>query len=308
MNGKPNMSIRIGKLELKNPIIPASGTFGSGLEFEEFYDINKLGAITVKGITPKPKNGNSLPRIVETSSGMLNSVGLENLGIDVFIKEKLPELKKIDVPLIINISANSVEEYAQMAIKLEKTFVDAIEVNVSCPNVSQGGIQFGTDPEMIYKVSKAVRDNFTRTVIVKLSPNVTDIAIMAKSAERAGVDAISLINTLKAMAIDYKTKKPILGNIIGGLSGPAIKPIALRMVYEVHKAVNIPIIGMGGIANYTDALEFMIAGATAVSIGAMNFVEPRCCLNIVNELEKYMIDENIENFDQIIGQIIDNKE
>jgi len=304
MNGKPDLSVKIGQMTLKNPIIPASGTFGNGLEYMDFYDINQLGAITVKGITPNPKKGNSLPRIVETKSGMLNSVGLENPGIDVFIDEKLEKLKELEVPLIINISANTIEEYAEMARKLELTFVDAIEINVSCPNVSHGGIQFGTDPDMVYKVSKAVRDNFTRTIITKLSPNVTDIAIMAKSAEKAGVDAISLINTLKGIAIDYKTRKPILGNIIGGLSGPAIKPVALRMVYEVSQAVNIPIVGMGGVSNYEDALEFMIAGATAVSVGAMNFVNPMCCLEIINSIEKYMAEEGIDSVDELIGGII----
>lgn len=301
MSGKIDTSIRIGKLKLKNPIIPASGTFGNGLEFNEFYDVNRLGAITVKGITPLKQKGNALPRIVETSSGMLNSVGLENPGIETFIKEKLPELDFIEIPIIVNISAHSVNEYAMMAERLEKAGIEAIEINVSCPNVSEGGIQFGTDPKMVYKVTEAVRKVFSGTVVTKLSPNVTDIVEIALAAERAGADAISLINTLKGMAIDYKSGKAILGNTIGGLSGPAIKPVALRMVYEVAKAVRIPIIGMGGVSNVEDAIEFIMAGATAVSVGAANFNDPLCCLNIIEGIEEYMKSNEIADLNQIRG-------
>jgi dihydroorotate dehydrogenase (NAD+) catalytic subunit len=301
MNGKIDTSVKIGKLILKNPVIPASGTFGNGLEFGEFYDVNKLGAITVKGITPLKQKGNALPRIVETASGMLNSVGLENPGIEEFVKTKLPQLSSINIPLIVNISAHSVEDYAKMASRLQEAGVEAVEINVSCPNVSKGGIQFGTDPEMVYKVTDAVKKVFLGTVITKLSPNVTDITIMAKAVEEAGADAVSLINTLKGMAIDHRTGRAILGNTIGGLSGPAIKPVALRMVYEVAKTVDIPIIGMGGVRSAEDAIEFIMAGATGVSVGAANFVDPLCCLNIIDGIEKYMIDRAISTLSEIRG-------
>lgn len=293
------MKVKIGKLELKNPVIAASGTFGYGKEFHKnFYDISKLGAVATKGISLKPRNGNPTPRIIETPSGMLNAIGLQNVGVKAFIKEKLPFLKRANATVIANIFGERVEEYAELASILDKEEgVHAIELNISCPNVKAGGVAFGTDPKLAHKVVSAVRKAARKTLIVKLSPNFHDIPLMAKNVAGAGADAISLINTITGMAIDIKTKRPILANVTGGLSGPAIKPIALRMVWEAYNAVGkgkkgVPIIGIGGILNATDAIEFMLAGAKAVQIGTANFIKPSTALDIIEGLEKY----NVKSF------------
>lgn len=298
-----NLAVKIGNLELKNPIMGASGTFGFGREYEDFLDVNEIGAIVTKGVTPKPRAGNPGVRIAETPSGMLNCIGLENPGVDVFIYEILPKIKKYNTAVIVNISAGSVEEYAEMAWRLDIDGVDAVEVNISCPNVKEGGIVFGTDPKAAAAVTHAVKTHTSKTVIVKLSPNVTDIVEMAKAVEEAGADVISMINTLTGMAIDINTRKPLLGNITGGLSGPAVKPIALRMVWQVAKAVNIPIIGMGGIATAEDAIEFLLAGATAVAIGAHNFIDPSALKVVTDGIVEYMQKHNIEDVNELVGAL-----
>lgn len=298
-----NLAVKIGNLELKNPVMGASGTFGFGKEYEDFLDVNEIGAIVTKGVTPKPRAGNPGVRIAETPAGMLNCIGLENPGVDVFIYEILPQIKKYNTAVIVNISAGSVEEYAEMAWRLDIDGVDAVEVNISCPNVKEGGIVFGTDPKAAAAVTHAVKTHTSKTVIVKLSPNVTDIVQMAKAVEEAGADAISMINTLTGMAIDINTRKPLLGNITGGLSGPAVKPIALRMVWQVAKAVNIPIIGMGGIANAEDAIEFLLAGATAVAVGAHNFIDPSALKVITDGIAEYMQKHNIEDVHELVGAL-----
>lgn len=298
-----NLSVKIGNLELKNPVMGASGTFGFGKEYEDFLDVNEIGAIVTKGVTPKPRAGNPGVRIAETPSGMLNCIGLENPGVDAFIYDILPKIKKYNTAVIVNISAGSVEEYAEMAWRLDIDGVDAIEVNISCPNVKEGGIVFGTDPKAAVAVTHAVKTHTKKTVIVKLSPNVTDIVQMAKAVEEAGADAISMINTLTGMAIDINTRKPLLGNITGGLSGPAVKPVALRMVWQVAKAVNIPIIGMGGIASAEDAIEFLLAGATAVAVGAHNFIDPSALKVIADGIAEYMQKHNIEDVDELVGAL-----
>lgn len=298
-----NLAVKIGNLELKNPVMGASGTFGFGKEYEDFLDVNEIGAIVTKGVTPKPRAGNPGVRIAETPAGMLNCIGLENPGVDVFIYEILPQIKKYNTAVIVNISAGSVEEYAEMAWRLDIDGVDAVEVNISCPNVKEGGIVFGTDPKAAAAVTHAVKTHTNKTVIVKLSPNVTDIVQMAKAVEEAGADAISMINTLTGMAIDINTRKPLLGNITGGLSGPAVKPIALRMVWQVAKAVNIPIIGMGGIANAEDAIEFLLAGATAVAVGAHNFIDPSALKVITDGIAEYMQKHNIEDVHELVGAL-----
>ncbi len=297
------LAVKIGNLHLKNPVMGASGTFGFGREYEDFLDVNKIGAIVTKGVTPLPRSGNPGVRIAETPAGMLNCIGLENPGVEVFIKEILPKIKTYDTAVIVNISASTVEEYGKMAQLLDIDGVDALEVNISCPNVKEGGIVFGTDPNAAAAVTKSVKSHTDKTVIVKLSPNVTDITVMAKAVEAAGADAISLINTLTGMAIDINTRKPLLGNITGGLSGPAVKPIALRMVWQVAKAVNIPIIGMGGIASATDAIEFMLAGATAVAIGAHNFVEPTALKDVTDGIEAYLKAHHIDDVNELIGAL-----
>lgn len=298
-----NLSVKIGNLELKNPVMGASGTFGFGREYEDFLDVNEIGAIVTKGVTPKPRAGNPGVRIAETPSGMLNCIGLENPGVDAFIYDILPKIKKYNTAVIVNISAGSVEEYAEMAWRLDIDGVDAVEVNISCPNVKEGGIVFGTDPKAAVAVTHAVKTHTKKTVIVKLSPNVTDIVQMAKAVEEAGADAISMINTLTGMAIDINTRKPLLGNITGGLSGPAVKPVALRMVWQVAKAVNIPIIGMGGIASAEDAIEFLLAGATAVAVGAHNFIDPSALKVIADGISEYMQKHNIEDVNELVGAL-----
>lgn len=300
---KADLRVKIGELQLKNPIITASGTFGFGREYGKYYDINKLGAITTKGITLKSRGGNPTPRIAETSAGIINSVGLENPGIEGFIKEDLPYLQKLSISTIVNISGNTIEEYALMAKRLKNSKIAAIEVNVSCPNVKKGGLNFGTQPQSVYDVTKAVRKNWERTLIIKLTPNVTSISDIALAAQEAGADGVSLINTLMAMDIDIYRKKPVLGNKIGGLSGPAVLPIALRMVYEVAKSVDIPIIGMGGIMNTEDAIKFLLAGASAIAIGTANFIDPLAPLKILQGIEEYMQDNSYETMQEIIGQL-----
>ena len=301
-----NLAVKIGNLELKNPVMGASGTFGFGKEYEDFLDVNEIGAIVTKGVTPKPRAGNPGVRIAETPAGMLNCIGLENPGVDAFIYDILPKIKKYNTAVIVNISAGSVEEYAEMAWRLDIDGVDAVEVNISCPNVKEGGILFGTDPKPAAAVTHAVKTHTKKTVIVKLSPNVTDIVEMAKAVEKAGADAISMINTLTGMAIDINTRKPLLGNITGGLSGPAVKPIALRMVWQVAKAVNIPIIGMGGITCAEDAIEFMLAGASAVAIGAYNFIDPSALKVVADGIADYMQKHNIKDVNELIGALQTN--
>ena len=299
----PSMSVKLAGLTLKNPVMTASGTFGFGLEYGEFFDVSKLGAIVVKGTTLTPWPGNSGQRIVETPAGMLNSIGLENPGVDVFLTQTLDKLKALDTHIIVNISGRTEEEYALLAEKLDVDGVAALEVNISCPNVKQGGLAFGTDCAMASGVVEAVKACTKKPVIVKLSPNVTDIAQMAQAVEAAGADAISLINTLTGMAIDVHTWKPKLGNGVGGLSGPAVKPVAVRMVYQVAKAVKVPIIGMGGIMTADDAAEFLLAGATAVAVGTAQFVNPTAALEVVQGLETYVQQRGLENVQQMIGQV-----
>lgn len=298
-----NLAVKIGNLELKNPVMGASGTFGFGKEYEDFLDVNEIGAIVTKGVTPKPRAGNPGVRIAETPAGMLNCIGLENPGVDAFICDILPKIKKYNTAVIVNISASTVEEYAEMAWRLDIDGVDAVEVNISCPNVKEGGIVFGTDPKAAAAVTRAVKTHTSKTVIVKLSPNVTDITVMAKAVEEAGADAISMINTLTGMVIDINTRKPLLGNITGGLSGPAVKPVAVRMVWQVAKAVKIPIIGMGGITCAEDAIEFMLAGATAVAIGAYNFVDPSALKVVADGIADYMKKHNIEDVNELVGAV-----
>jgi len=280
----------------------ASGTFGYGEEYADYVDLNRLGAIVVKGLSLKPRLGNPPPRIMETASGMLNAVGLQNIGVDVFIEEKLPFLQKHDVAVIANIYGESYLEYQKVARKLSSVKgVHALEVNVSCPNVKKGGLSFGADPKAAAEVAYRVKGETNLPVIVKLTPNVTDIAAIAQAVEKAGADAVSLINTLAGMSVDLKTRMSHLKNITGGLSGPAIKPVALRMVWQVVKRVSIPVIGIGGIMNAEDALEFLILGAKAVQIGAANFINPRATLNIIDGIQNYLIDNKIEDINEIIG-------
>lgn len=300
-----NLSVTIGKLTFKNPVMTASGTFGYGEEYSEFIDINKLGAIVLKGISLKPKEGNPSPRICETSCGMLNSIGLQNVGLKEFIKKKLPYAKKFDTKLIANILGNTTQEYVKIAKTLDDAGVDGIELNVSCPNVKKGGIIFGTDKKMLARLIKKVRASIKNSILItKLSPNVTNIKEFAKIAEDSGSNAISIINTIPGMAIDISTKRPKIANIIGGLSGPAIKPIAIRMVYEVYSAVKIPIIGMGGIMNAEDAIEFILAGATAVAVGTANFVNPTATIDILKGIESYMEKNNLTDIKALRGGLI----
>ncbi len=304
MTNKPNLAVSIGKVKLKNPLMAASGTFGYGEEYSSWLDLNRLGAIVVKGLSIKPQRGNPPPRIVETPAGMLNAIGLENIGVAKFIKSKLPFLRNYNTPVIANIFGKTIDEYVSVAEALNNTSgVAALEVNISCPNVKQGGISFGTDPKSTYSVVSAVRKACRLPLWVKLSPNVGSIAAIAKSAADAGADAISLVNTFLGMAVDIHSRRPKLHNITGGLSGPAIRPIALRLVWEVAKNINLPVIGMGGIMRSEDALEFIIAGAAAVSIGTANFVNPTASLDIIAGIEKYLIDKEIADINQLVGSL-----
>jgi dihydroorotate dehydrogenase (NAD+) catalytic subunit len=298
----PNLSVTIGKIKLKNLVMVASGTFGFGEEYEDFFDLNQLGAIISKGISLKPMMGNPPPRIFETEGGIINSIGLQNPGFQDFIKNKLPYYKKIKTHLIINFFGNTQREYVELARRFDEVpGISGLEMNISCPNVKQGGIVFGSDPKMAYHLVREVRKETELTLIVKLSPNVTDIALMAKSVEEGGADAVSLINTLRAMAVNIHTRKPELGNIIGGLSGPAIKPIALRMVWEVSRRVKIPVIGIGGIMKAEDAIEFILVGASAIQIGTANLVNPRTVVDVINGIKKYLIQNKIESVQKLTG-------
>ncbi|MBW2098012.1 MAG: dihydroorotate dehydrogenase [Deltaproteobacteria bacterium] len=289
INKSPNLSIKIGSLILKNPVLLASGTCGYGTELSDLLDLDRLGGIIVKGISIRPRAGNPPPRLMETPCGLLNSIGLENVGIDIFLRDKLPWLRNVKTSLIVNILGNSVEEYAEIAKKLDGAEgVNAIEVNISCPNVKTGGIAFGTDPEAAANVTHAVKKTTGLPVIIKLSPNVTDITEVARKVASAGADAISLINTLLGMAIDIKSRRPALANVFGGLSGPAIKPIALRMVWQVVRAVDIPVIGIGGISTPDDALEFLMAGAKAVEIGTATLIRPDTAEDVLAGIRDYM--------------------
>lgn len=296
-----NTKINIAGVEFKNPVTTASGTFGSGMEYDEFVDLNKLGAVTTKGVANIPWPGNPTPRVCETYGGMLNAIGLQNPGIDVFVKRDIPFLKKYDTKIIVNVCGKSVEDYIEVVDRLATEPVDMLEINVSCPNVKEGAIAFGQNPEALANITKEIKKHAKQPVIMKLSPNVTDIALMAKTAQEAGADAISLINTITGMKIDINRRTFALANKTGGLSGPAIKPVAVRMVYQCAQAVKIPIIGMGGIANYEDALEFIMAGASMVAVGAMNFIEPESTINVINGIEEFMTKNNISDIKDIIG-------
>ena len=297
------MNISIGSLRLKNPVLTASGTFGYGEEYDSLVNLHRLGAIIVKGISLLPRRGNPPPRIAETACGMLNAIGLENVGLESFLAKKLTFLQSINTPLIVNILGDTVEDYQQLADRLNgEEKVAALEVNISCPNVKQGGVAFGTDPNMAHAVTKGVRRHFSRPVIVKLSPNVTDITEIARAVEEAGADALSLINTVLGMAIDIKTCKPKLANIFGGLSGPAIKPIALRMVWQVAECVSIPIIGIGGITTPEDAVEFMLAGASAVQVGTTNFINPKAAEEIIQGIGTYLAENKMASLQELIGR------
>ncbi len=297
-----DLSVEIAGIRMKNPVMSASGCFGYGREYVSFLDLEDLGALVVKGTTLEPRKGNTPPRICETAAGILNSVGLQNPGIDSVIRQEIPYLKNKNVPLIINIAANLEEEYIELARTLDPLEeVHGLEVNISCPNVKKGGMAFGTDVESACRLVKTLRSVTTKPLIVKLSPNVTDIVEIALAVEEAGADALSLINTLLGMAIDVNRRKPVLGNIMGGLSGPAVKPIALRMVWQVSEKVKVPVIGMGGIMTAEDALEFIMAGATAVAVGTANFVDPRAICEIIEGMENFLQDNNISNINQIKG-------
>ena len=301
---KPNIHVNIGGIELRNPVMTASGTFGYGREFEKLIDLNRLGAIIVKGLSLEPSGGNPPPRIVETPCGMLNAIGLENVGLAAFVKEKLPFLKRLETPIFVNIYGKSVVEYAELAARLDDIEdVSGIEVNISCPNVKSGGLAFGAYPDSASEVVNAIRDKTEKPMMVKLSPNVTDITQIARSVETAGADSISLINTLTGMVIDIETRRPKLANITGGLSGPAIKPVALRMVWQVAQNVKIPVIGIGGIMTAKDALEFLIAGAVAVQIGTANFINPHATIDIIEGIEAFLIKRQIDNLTDIIGTL-----
>lgn len=299
-----DMQVNIGGLKLSNPVIAASGTFGFGREYGEFIDLNRLGAISVKGLTLTPRQGNKPPRIAETPAGILNSVGLQNPGVHAFIEEELPFLKGYSAAVIANIAGNTVSEYCEMAEILSSTGIDAIEVNVSCPNVKHGGVAFGNTVEGIVEIVSQVRPYCKKPMIVKLTPNVTDIKPIACAAEASGADALSLINTILGMAIDIHLRKPVLANVTGGLSGPAVKPVALRMVYETANTVKIPVIGMGGITTGEDAVEFFLAGARAVMVGTANFTNPTACMDILEGIESYLKMYNKKSVHDIIGKLI----
>ena len=301
---KINLSVEIAGIQFQNPVLTASGTFGYGLEYTDFIDLNLLGGIVVKGLSIKPSHGNSPPRMVETASGMLNAIGLQNIGVEVFINEKLPLLKKFNANIIVNFFGDTQDEYVLAAERLNDiTEIAALEMNISCPNVEKGGMTFGTDPKITEELVRKVRKVTSSPLIVKLSPNVTDIVVMAKAAVNGGADALSIINTLLGMAIDIKTRCPILANVTGGLSGPAIKPVALRMVWQVAKAVDIPIIGIGGIMNAQDALQFIIAGASAIQVGTANFIDPSISVKILEGIKNYCQKDKIGDIKDLIGTL-----
>lgn len=299
-----DLRVNIGKLALKNPVMTASGTFGYGTEFVDFFDIARLGGIFVKGTTIHKREGNLYPRMAETPAGMLNAVGLQNKGVDYFVSDIYPTIKDIDTNMIVNVSGSTIEDYIACAEKVNSLEnIPAIELNISCPNVKQGGMAFGTCTTSAAEVVKAVRAVYNKTLIVKLSPNVTDIASIAKAVEAEGADAVSLINTMLGMAINAEKRKPILSTITGGLSGPCVKPIALRMVWQTYNAVNIPIVGLGGISNATDAIEFMLAGATAIQIGTYNFVDPTVSVKVIDGINEYCDRHGFKSASELIGAL-----
>ncbi|HPF43675.1 MAG TPA: dihydroorotate dehydrogenase [Syntrophomonadaceae bacterium] len=302
---KSDLSVRLGPLKLNNPVTVASGTFGYGSEYQDYLQIDQLGAVIVKGTTLEPRIGNLPPRIIETPSGMLNAIGLENPGIDVFLQQHLPWLREHQVSVILNIAGNTIDDYTRICSLTEgHQGIMAIELNISCPNVAKGGLQFGTDPDTVEQVVKAVKAVTSIPIIPKLSPNVTDIVQIAQAAKAGGADAISMINTLMGMAVDIKKRRPVLGNVFGGLSGPAIKPVALRMIYQVYKAVDIPILGGGGIMSTEDALEFIMVGATAISVGTGLFVNPLLPREIIDGLNQYMMENDLTSLEEIRGAAV----
>lgn len=299
-----NTKVNLAGVELKNPVMVASGTFGSGAEYSELVDLNRLGAVVTKGVASVPWPGNPAPRIAETASGMLNAIGLQNPGIDLFSKRDLPFLEKYDTKVIVNVCGHSTEEYLDVVERLaDEPRVDMLEINISCPNVKEGGIAFGQDPKAVEAITKAVKAKAKQPIIMKLSPNVTDITVMAKAAEAGGADCLSLINTLTGMKIDIERQTFAIANKTGGLSGPAVKPVAVRMVYQVANAVKIPIIGMGGICTAEDAMEFILAGATAVSIGTANFTNPYTTVEVIDGIEAYMRRHSVEDINELIGLV-----
>lgn len=298
-----NTKVNLAGIELNNPVMTASGTFGSGEEYSELVDINKLGAVVTKGVANVPWPGNPTPRIAETYGGMINAVGLQNPGLDLFIKRDIPFLQKYNAKIIVNVCGKTTEDYCEAVERLSEEPVDLLEINVSCPNVKEGGIAFGQDPRALFNITKEVKKVSKKPIIMKLSPNVTDITEMAKAAQEGGADVLSLINTLTGMKIDVNKRKFVLANKTGGLSGPAIKPVAVRMVYQVAQCVNIPIIGMGGIMNTEDAIEFILAGATAVSVGTANFANPYTTVEVVNGIEEYMRKYNVSDINDLIGAV-----
>jgi dihydroorotate dehydrogenase (NAD+) catalytic subunit len=298
-----NTSVNLAGVELKNPVMTASGTFGSGMEYSEYVDLNRLGAVVTKGVANVPWQGNPTPRIAETYGGMINAIGLQNPGIDVFVNRDIPFLKQYDTKIIVNVCGKSKEDYVEVVERLADEPVDMLEINISCPNVKEGGIAFGQDPRAVEDITKAVKERARQPIIMKLSPNVTDIAEMARAAESGGADVISLINTITGMKIDVNRRTFAVANKTGGLSGPAIKPVAVRMVYQVAQAVKLPIIGMGGIATAEDALEFILAGASAVSVGTANFRNPRATMEVVKGIEEYMERQHVEDIKELIGAV-----
>jgi dihydroorotate dehydrogenase (NAD+) catalytic subunit len=299
-----NLAVKIGSLELKNPVLTASGTFGYGVEFSDFIDLNRLGGFIVKGTTLNPREGNDYPRMAETPSGMLNAVGLQNKGVDYFIDHIYPEIKDVDSQVVVNVSGASIDDYVEVARRLSAVDgINAIEVNISCPNVKQGGMAFGTTAQGAAQVTRAMRSAWDRTLIVKLSPNVTDITEIARAVEGEGADSVSLINTLLGMAVDVERQRPRLSTVTGGLSGPAVKPVAVRMVWQVAKAVKIPVIGLGGIMTAEDALEFIMAGATAVQIGTANFIDPAATIKVIDGLDDYCRRHHVDDINSLVGII-----
>lgn len=299
-----NTSVEIAGVKFKNPVMTASGTFGSGMEYAEFVDLNRLGAVVTKGVANVPWPGNPTPRVAEVYGGMLNAIGLQNPGVDVMIERDLPFLKDFDTKVIVNVCGKSTQDYVDVVERLaDQDSVHMLEINVSCPNVKEGGIAFGQNPDALFEITKEIKKHAKQPIIMKLSPNVTSIAEMARAAEAAGSDAISLINTITGMKIDIYKKTFAIANKTGGLSGPAIKPVAVRMVYEASHAVKIPVIGMGGIATAEDAIEFMLAGATGVAVGAMNFHNPYATIEVIEGIERYMSEQGIENINEIIGAV-----
>ncbi len=297
------LAVEIAGIKMNTPVMGASGTFGFGMEYQDFLDLHEVGAVCSKGITPQPRAGNPGVRIAETPSAMLNSIGLENPGLEVFKRDILPQAAQLPTAFIVNISAGTVEEYGEMAAALDVDGVDGLEVNISCPNVKEGGIVFGTDPKAAAAVTASVKKHTHKPVIVKLSPNVTSIATMAQAVEAAGADCISLINTIMGMAIDIRRRRPLLGNITGGMSGPAVKPIALRMVWQVAQAVQIPIIGLGGITSAEDAIEFLLAGASGVQVGAQNFQDPGVIAKITQGLDEYLAQNGLQHVSELVGAL-----